>query len=138
MMDGRFWVPYQLSTFPTPPFPEFISGHSAFSAAGATVLKLFTGRDEFGDSVTFPVGSSKIEPGLTPSLPVTLSWRTFSDAANQAGISRRYGGIHFKAADLTGRAIGRIVGYKAYVTAERLWNGRRPDPDDDPNERAAH
>lgn len=33
-MDGRFWVPYQLNTFPTPPFPEYISGHSTFSAAG--------------------------------------------------------------------------------------------------------
>jgi hypothetical protein len=70
-MDGRFWIPYQLSTFPTPPFPEFISGHSTFSAAGAAVLRLFTGSDAFGDSVTLPAGSSKIEPGLrhrTPSL----------------------------------------------------------------------
>jgi hypothetical protein len=135
-LDGKFWIPYQLSTFPTPPFPEFISGHSAFSAAGAAVLKLFTGSDEFGDSVTFAIGSSKIEPGLTPSQPITLSWRTFSDAANQAGISRRYGGIHFKAGDLTGRAAGRIAGYKAYFKAENLWNGRKPDHD--PDERDAH
>jgi hypothetical protein len=133
-MDGKDWIPYQLSTFPTPPFPEFISGHSAFSAAGATVLRLFTGSDQFGDSVTFPVGSSKIEPGLTPRQPITLSWRTFSDAANQAGISRRYGGIHFKAGDLTGRATGRIVGYKAYIKAESLWNGRKTAQVHDPDE----
>lgn len=95
-MDGRFWIPYQRSTFPTPPFPEYNSGHSAFSAAGAEILRLFTGSDTFGASVTFPVGSSKIEPGLTPSHPVTLQWNTFTDAANQAGISRRYGGIHFQ------------------------------------------
>jgi hypothetical protein len=31
-MDGRDWIPYQPSSFPTPPFPEFISGHSTFSA----------------------------------------------------------------------------------------------------------
>jgi hypothetical protein len=62
-MDGRFWIPYQLSTFPTPPFPEFISGHSAFSAAGATVLRVFTGSDRFGSSVTLAAGSSRIEPG---------------------------------------------------------------------------
>jgi hypothetical protein len=130
-MDGKYWIPYQLSTFPTPPFPEFLSGHSAFSAAGATVLRLFTRSDDFGDSVTFPIGSSKIEPGLTPSHPVTLSWRTFSDAANQAGISRRYGGIHFKAGDLMGRAIGLIVGYRAFIKAENLWNGRKLDPDND-------
>ena len=123
-MDGRFWIPYQLSTFPTPPFPEYISGHSTFSAAGATVLRLFTGSDMFRDSVTFPPGSSKIEPGLTPSSPVTLQWPTFSAAANQAGISRRYGGIHFKAGDLTGRAVGQIVGYEVYNKARRLWMGR--------------
>jgi len=128
-MNGRSWIPYQPSTFPTPPFPEFISGHSAFSAAGATILRLFTGSDTFGDSVTFQAGSSKIEPGLTPSNPVTLRWKTFTDAGNQAGISRRYGGIHFKAADLTGRAVGRIVGYQAWIKAESLWNGRRCEPE---------
>jgi hypothetical protein len=122
-MDGRLWIPYQLSTFPTPPFPEYISGHSTFSAAGAAILKLFTGSDVFGDSVTLPAGSSKIEPGITPSSPVTLRWRTFTEAANQAGISRRYGGIHFKRADLVGRAVGRIVGCQAWIKAETLWNG---------------
>ena len=84
---------------------------------------LFTGSDGFGDSVTFPQGSSSIEPGLTPSTPITLQWNTFSDAANQAGISRRYGGIHFKAGDLTARAVGRIVGLQAWVKAQKLWNG---------------
>jgi len=39
-MDGSQWIPYQLSTFPTPPFPEFMSGHSTFSAAGAEILRL--------------------------------------------------------------------------------------------------
>jgi hypothetical protein len=129
---------YQLSTFPSPPFPEFISGQSAFSAAGATVLRLFSGSDESGDSVTFPVGSSKIEPGLTPRQPITLSWRTLSDAANQTGISRRYGGIHFKAGDLTGRATGLIVGYKAYIKAVSLWNGRKTDHDYDPDVDGTH
>ena len=101
------------------------SGRSAFSAAGAEILRLFTGSDAFGASVTLPVGSSKIESGLTPSTPVTLHWNTFTDAADQAGISRRYGGIHFKAGDLTGRAAGRIVAYEAWIKAEALWNGRR-------------
>ncbi|MBV8705825.1 MAG: vanadium-dependent haloperoxidase, partial [Acidobacteriaceae bacterium] len=123
-MDGRFWIPYQVSTFPTPAFPEYISGHSTFSAAGAQVLLLFTGSDQFGDSVTLPAGSSNIEPGITPANPVTLYWNTFTDAANQAGISRRYGGIHFKAGDYAGRAAGRIVGYQAWIKAWCLWKGR--------------
>jgi hypothetical protein len=123
-MDGGSWTPYQVSTFPTPPFPEFISGHSAFSAAGAEILRRFTRSDAFGASVTFSAGSSKIEPDLTPASPVILCWKTFTEAADQAGISRRYGGIHFKAGDLAGRAIGRIVGYQAWIKAESLWNGR--------------
>jgi hypothetical protein len=127
-MDGRDWIPYQPRTFPTPPFPEFISGHSVFSAAGAEILKLFTGRDEFGGTVTFPVGSSKIEPGATPATPITLRWKTFTEAANQAGISRRYGGIHFKAADLAGRVVGRRAGHQAWVKAESLWTGHACEP----------
>jgi hypothetical protein len=108
-MDGRYWIPYQATTFPTPPFPEFISGHSTFSAAGAEILKLFTNSEDFGASVSFAVGRSAFEPGLVPAEPMTLTWDTFKDAANQAGISRRYGGIHFKAADLTGRMVGKVI-----------------------------
>ena len=125
--DGRNgrseWIPYQPSTFPTPPFPEYISGHSTFSAAGAEILRLFTRCDEFGHSVSFPAGSSKIEPGLTPAEPVRLFWRTFTDAASQAGISRRYGGIHFEAADLVGRVTGRHVALRARAKAVSLWSG---------------
>lgn len=128
IIDGRFWIPYQLSTSPTPSFPEFISGHSTFSAAGAEVLRLFTHSDTFGDSVTFPAGSSKIEPGITPANPVTLHWSTFTEAANQAGISRRYGGIHFKAGDYAGRAVGTVVAYQAWSKAESLWSGCKREP----------
>jgi hypothetical protein len=123
-MDGKDWIPYQPATFPTPPFPEFISGHSTFSAAGARVLELFTGCEKFGDSVTFAPGSSATERGITPKEPVTLRWETFRDAANQAGISRRYGGIHFKAADLAGRATGRAIGEQTWEKAVDLWEGR--------------
>jgi hypothetical protein len=122
-VDGSQWVPYQPSTFPTPPFAEFISGHSAFSAAGATILRLWTGGDRFGDSVTFPAGSSSIEPGETPAAPVTLRWPTFTAAANEAGISRRYGGIHFKTGDLVGRLVGQLVGEQAWSKAESYFRG---------------
>jgi hypothetical protein len=90
-IDGSLWVPYQLATFPTPPFPDYVSGHSTFSAAASRTLALWTGSDRFGNSVTLPVGNSKIEPGLTPAQPVILKWETFTDAANEAGMSRRYG-----------------------------------------------
>ena len=127
--DGSLWIPYQTTTFPTPPFPEYISGHSTFSAAGAEILKLFTHSDKFGDSVTFAQGSSNTEPGLTPKHELTLSWATFTDAANQAGISRRYGGIHFELADLVGRATGRQVADQAWEKALTFIKGKSESDD---------
>lgn len=103
------------SYLPTPPFPGYVSGHSAFSAAAAEILKRFTGSDHYGQSFTAEPGSSIIERGLTPRVPVTLSWTTFTDAADQAGMSRRYGGIHFESDDVEGRALGRR-------TANQVWN----------------
>jgi hypothetical protein len=122
-MDGSQWVPYQPLTFPTPPFPDYLSGHSAFSAAGAFILKAWTGSDRFGYSTTVAAGSSRVEPGMTPAHPVTLSWETFTDAANDAGMSRRYGGIHFRRADLGGRALGRLVGAKVWARAQEYFDG---------------
>jgi hypothetical protein len=123
-IDGAWWLPYQPSTFPTPPFAEFSSGHSTFSAAGAEILRLFTGKDAFGASVRVPAGSSKVEPGAVPRNDVTLAWRTFSDAADQAGISRRYGGIHFEQGDLEARAAGRMVARRTWDRAQQLFDGR--------------
>jgi len=122
-IDGADWFPYQPTTFPTPPFAEYSSGHSTFSAAGAQILRRFTGSDFFGASVTIAAGSSKVEPGATPASDVTLHWATFSAAADQAGISRRYGGIHFEQADLDGRAAGRQIADQAWAKALRYFDG---------------
>ena len=116
------WEPYQPVTIVTPPFPEYISGHSTFSAAAAEVLRRSTGSDWFGASVTLPANSSSVEP-CTPANPITLSWPTFSEAANQAGLSRRYGGIHFEQGDLAGRAVGRQIGALAWEKAQTYFRG---------------
>ena len=86
LIPGDQWQSY----IGTPPFAEFVSGHSTFSAASAEILRSFTGSDEFGAQVTIKAGLSAIEPGLVPREDVTLSWRTFSEAADEAGLSRRY------------------------------------------------
>ncbi|MQA27487.1 MAG: phosphoesterase [Micromonosporaceae bacterium] len=122
-IDGGVWTPYQPFWFPTPPFPEYLSGHSAFSAAAAQVLRSFTGSDAFGYTEVISAGSSKVEPGLAPARDVTLHWPTFSEAADEAGISRRYGGIHFEQADLDGRALGRLVGVGVWEKATRHFLG---------------
>jgi hypothetical protein len=121
--DAGLWIPYQPSTFPTPPFPEFMSGHSTFSRAAAQALKRFTGSDNFGFSITLPAGSSTIEPGAVPAMDITLTFATFRNASDQAGISRRYGGIHFVTADMGGRTVGFYVGDQAFNKAQTYWKG---------------
>lgn len=120
---GEAWMPYQRSIFPTPPFPEHVSGHSSFSAAAAEVLKLFTGSDAFGASYTRGARSMAIEPNL-PSADLTLRWATFSDAADEAGLSRIYGGIHFDNANLAGQELGRKVAAQAFEKARKYWLGQ--------------
>ena len=93
----------------TPPFPEYLSGHSGFSASAAETLRLFTGSDKFGQEALIAAGSSTVEPGVVPHKDIILKWATFTKAADEAGISRRYGGIHFKDGDLNSRVLGRKV-----------------------------
>jgi hypothetical protein len=123
LIPGEQWRAYQTSAVPTPAFPEFTSGHSGFSAAAAEVLRSFTGSDAFGDSATVKAGSSRVEPGAVPATDIALSWATFSEAADQAGMSRRYGGIHFKEGDLQSRAMGRLVGAQAWAKAQAYFDG---------------
>jgi hypothetical protein len=123
LIDGSEWQPYQRINDPTPPFAEYVSGHSTFSAAAAEILQRATGSDEFGGSFTAEPGSSIFEPGVTPTEEVTLFWPTFSDAANESGISRLYGGIHFTEGDLNGRTLGREVGAEVWEEAQSFING---------------
>jgi hypothetical protein len=123
LVDGKDWMPYQALNVVTPAFPEYVSGHSTFTAAGASLLSLFNGSDTFGAGVKILAGSSAIEPGITPTADVMLSWATFSDASNEAGWSRRYGGIHFYTGDMHGRAIGRQVAQYVYSKAQSYIKG---------------
>ena len=111
--NNSSWVPAQSPDFLTPPFPEFTSGHSTFSAASAEILKRFTGSDSF---VYSPSSGTKIEL-LVPS------WNTFSQVADQAGASRRYGGIHYESADMEGRKMGRTIGGLVWDKAQAYING---------------
>jgi hypothetical protein len=121
---GEDWLPYQRANFVTPSFPEYLSGHSTFSAAAAALLKAATGSDTFGMSVTIPAGSSRVEPGTVPAKPVTLSWKSFYEAADQAGISREYGGIHFNDGDFEARQAGEDVGLLVWSKAKTYFNGK--------------
>ena len=96
------WVPL----LNTPPFPEYVSGHSTFSAAAAAVLD-----KTFGNTFAFNSGSV--------GLPnVTRSFTSFDAAAAEAGESRIYGGIHFEFSNQDGLALGKQIG--DYVTANLM------------------
>lgn len=83
----------------TPPFPDYVSGHSTFSAAAATILALFYGTD----GVAFTTGSDFL-PG------VFRNFSSFSGAAAEAAMSRVYGGIHFRFASDDGLSGGLRIG----------------------------
>jgi hypothetical protein len=121
-IQGENWLPYQATNVVTPGFPEYVSGHSTFSGAGMAILSWFTGGDTFGATVTVPAGSLKIEPGL-PATDVTFSLPTWSQTGEDAGTSRRLGGIHFATGDVNGRALGRQVATYVYNKAVSYING---------------
>jgi hypothetical protein len=118
------WMPYQASNFVTPPFPGYTSGHSTFSRAGAEVLAAFTGSEYFpGGMGTFTAYQNdylEFEEG--PSETVVLQWATYADAADEAGLSRRHGGIHPWYDDFPGRVQGSDIGLAAYDRALGLFN----------------
>ncbi len=116
------WMPYQRSTFVSPAFAGYVSGHSTFSRSAATVLTGLTGSPFFpGGLHERVIDELEFEEG--PAEPVTLQWATYFDAADEAGLSRLYGGIHVPADDVTGRRIGAEVGAAAWALAQRYFDG---------------
>ncbi|NIP98734.1 MAG: vanadium-dependent haloperoxidase, partial [Akkermansiaceae bacterium] len=118
------WFPYQRATFVTPAFAGYISGHSTFSRAAAEVLARMTGSAFFPGGIAthdVPAGSLEFEAG--PSAPVQLQWATYYDAADQAGISRLYGGIHVPADDGPGRVVGSKCGIAAWNLGLKYFDG---------------
>jgi hypothetical protein len=118
------WVPYQRPTFVSPAFAGYVSGHSTFSRAAAEVLAAITGDAYFPGGLlewTVPAGALVHEEG--PSQDLTLQWATYFDAADQAGISRLYGGIHIVQDDAAGREMGAVVGREAWRLAKRYFDG---------------
>ncbi len=127
---GDHWMTYQASNFVTPPFPGYISGHSTFSRSAAEAMTQFTGSAYFPggiDTEVIPAGWLKFENG--PAAPITLQYATYYDAADDAGISRIYGGIHPRADDLPGRVDGAIIGKNAVARAFALFHGLQYSPD---------
>lgn len=127
-MPANLWVPFQPTNFVTPPFPDFPSGHSTFSQVLANVMTRWFGSTLPSQTFTtttgtfvapilpavatvsltaFPIaaGASDIQPGVVPAAPLTITFNTWQDMAESAGISRQYGGIHCQSAHVGGQAL---------------------------------
>jgi hypothetical protein len=93
--------PLWTSLIPAPNHPEYISTHSTVTAASMRVLALL-----LGNQTPFTLSS--------PALPgVTVTYQSFSDAAVEVGLSRIWGGIHFRTACEVGRAVGESIADQA-------------------------
>ena len=104
----RYIDPAWTPLLQTPPFPEYLSGHSVISAASASILTHYLG-DYF--SYTDDV---EVDYGLPPR-----PFNSFQQAAVEAGLSRFYGGIHFMDAINNGRTQGLQVGEQVWQKLSR-------------------
>jgi hypothetical protein len=89
------WVPL----FPTPPHPEYLSGHTTNSSAMASTLEFLFG-DTPGGTI---VATSPTNPGFT------REWTSFSQGVDEVIEARIWSGIHFRTSDETGARVGRQV-----------------------------
>jgi hypothetical protein len=94
--------------------PEYVSGHSSYSAAAAAVLAGFFCAD--GIAFTHVTDSAPVDPGT--GRPVERTFSGFSAAAAEAGRSRVFGGQHFEFSNQAGLAMGRAVA--AEILARKL------------------
>ena len=102
------WVPL----VPTPPHPEYPSGHGCNSGAIGVALALLFG-DDPGVDLTVTLGG------------ITRQWQTFSEAVDEVIDARVYSGIHFRTADDVGARMGRQVARFVITQALRPTRGRR-------------
>lgn len=95
--------------------PEYPSGSASFCAAHAEASRQYLGSDDFGWSVPTPAGSSRIEPGITPSADIVLGpWATWTEFENDCAQSRYWAGVHFQSSLPAGQELGRQAGALAY------------------------
>ena len=118
-------MPYNPGSNLTPAFPGTSRVTRPTRAPARKSSKLFTGSDHFGFSTVIPAHFGRVEPGI-PAVPTAMSFATFSDAAEQAGLSRLYGGIHFSDDNTTGQRVGRLIGRQVWTKAQRYFNGIAP------------
>ena len=125
---GRDQIPASqwLSYLPENDHSEYPSGSTCGCYAHAQALRRFTASDELNWSVSYPAGSSRIEPGVTPARDMTLHFNTWTDFASDCGQSRYWGGVHFPAAVDASAAYCSTFGDMAFEYYQTLMDGTAP------------
>ena len=138
--QGQYWLPYQELNFVTPPFPDFVSGHSSFSSSSAKIFCYMFQTDTINlakpvinnnilnylspvltQTVNFSLNNTFIFPHTStiesnvPSTSINLNWNTWSDLARSSGKSRLYGGIHIESSNQAGQLLGSNI-------ADKIWD----------------
>jgi hypothetical protein len=123
-IDASAWQPYSPTTFVTPPFPGYPSGHSTASAAASTILKLVTGSDRF-EAVAHRKAGELTEAACHP-VAIDLKLPTFTATAEMAGISRVMGGYHIQADNVAGLELGRKIANYSWPKYQAYFDGTAP------------
>jgi hypothetical protein len=110
---ARFHDPAWRTLIPTPPFPAYTSGHSCFSGASARMLAHLLGTD----TVSFSGAAPDLVNWPTQLTGVRRSFMRLSQAAEEAGASREYGGIHWEADNTEGLRIGALIADRVFLDA---------------------
>lgn len=143
---GQYWLPYQELNFVTPPFPDFVSGHSTFASTCAKLFCYLFQTDQVNlvnpvisldilnyfspilnsQTLNFSINSiflkprcSKIEASQPPT-GISMGWSTWSDMALSCGESRIFGGIHVESSNQGGLYLGRLIGDKIWEKFKNL------------------
>ena len=142
--DREGWNPYQLRRNYTPPFPDIVSGHSAFSSSSAVVLRGLLGGNYYPKQSElfrsrFSGASGFDGDEANGNEERFLRWDYFSEQAEEAGFSRMLGGIHMASGNLEGLKLGVEIGHRILQRLElerqgvdvagnvnRLLEGRLP------------
>jgi hypothetical protein len=138
MIPAEQWHPYSPSTFVTPPFPGYTSGHATASGAAAKILELFTGSDRYECTAIRKAGeltetgcsvgqmqakNGVVDPNLRDDRGVRLPLPTFSGTAEMAAVSRCLGGYHIATDNNVGLDVGRRIAAWSWPRYQAYFNG---------------
>lgn len=107
--------------------PEYPSASSCVCSAQAQAMRRYTGTDELNWVISFPAGSSKVEPGITPAEDLQVNIATWTEFAETCGASRVWAGLHFYPAIEASANMCGAIGDAAYEYFSALMDGTAPE-----------